>query len=91
MGYCIYAKDAAKKSEIFAFLHSKGLASRPTPFRTRSEVCRYVVILKDFFFTAHGIDLNAVMEGEEMFELRNIKELKKLWTKRLASNVNTTE
>ena len=81
MGYCIYAKDAAKKSEIFSFLHSKGLASRPTPFRTRSEACRYVVILKDLFFTAHEQDINAVMDGEEILELKNVNELKRLWTK----------
>jgi hypothetical protein len=81
MGYVIRAKDNMQKNEIFNFLHSKGLASKPSPFPSRAEICRYVVIFKDHFYTAHGIDLNAVMEGEEMFELRDIKELKSLWTK----------
>lgn len=77
MGYIIYTRDSSQKNAIYNCLHSKGLSSRPTPFRTRSESCRYVAIFKDHFYALHWQDVNAIMEGEEMLEI-NINQFKKL-------------
>ena len=78
MGYIVYVKDAGEKSKVFNLLHRWGLNSKPSPFPSHAEICRYVVIFRDHFYTAHGQDLNAIMDGEEMFELRNLMELNQI-------------